>query len=91
MTKADLAQKIASALGTTKADGERAINTVISEITKTLKSGGEVALTGFGAFKVSKRKPRVGVNPKNPSQKIQIPAMKVPKFKAGKSLKEAIR
>ena len=91
MTKADLAQKISHALGSTKADGERAVSTVVEEITKALKKGEPVTLTGFGAFTVSKRKARTGVNPQNPSQKIQIPAMKVPKFKAGKALKDAVR
>lgn len=91
MTKTDLAQKISQVLGTTKVDGEKALNTVIEEITKTLKRGGKVTLTGFGTFSVSKRKARTGVNPQNPSEKIKIPAMKVPKFKAGKALKDAVR
>lgn len=91
MTKADLAQKVAGVLGTSKVDGERAVNTIVDEITKALKRGEEVALTGFGTFTVSNRKPRMGVNPQNPSVKIQIPAMRVPKFKAGKALKEAVR
>lgn len=91
MTKADLAQKVAGVLGTSKADGERAVNTLLDEITKALKRKEEVALTGFGTFSVSQRKPRIGVNPQNPSVKIQIPAMQVPKFKAGKALKEAVR
>jgi len=60
-------------------------------ITKSLKRGEEVALTGFGTFSISQRKARTGINPRNPSQKIQIPAMKAPKFKAGKPLKEAVK
>ena len=91
MTKADLALKISQVLNTTKADGERAIETVIDEITSTLKRGEDVTITGFGTFTVSKRKARMGVNPQNPSIKIQIPAMNVPKFKSGKALKEAVR
>lgn len=91
MTKADLAQKISSALGTTKADGEKALNVVTEEITKSLKAGNPVTLTGFGTFSVSHRKARAGVNPQNPGQKIQIPAMDVPKFKPGKALKNAVR
>ena len=90
MTKTDLAQKISSVLGTSKADGERAINTVIDEITRALKSGQDVALTGFGTFTVSNRKARQGINPQT-GAKIQIPAMKVPKFKAGKGLKDAVK
>lgn len=90
MTKADLAQKISSVLGTSKADGERAMNIIIDEITRALKSGQDVALTGFGTFTVSNRKARQGINPQTRA-KIQIPAMKVPKFKAGKGLKDAVR
>ncbi|MFZ2969879.1 MAG: HU family DNA-binding protein, partial [Minisyncoccia bacterium] len=51
----------------------------------------KVAFTGFGTFSVSKRAARVGVNPQKPGEKIQIPAMTVPKFKAGKSLKDAVK
>ena len=91
MTKADLAQKVSNVLGTTKADGERAVQTIVEEITNALKRGEEVSITGFGTFTVSQRKARIGVNPQNPSVKISIPAMKVPKFKAGKGLKEAVR
>ena len=57
----------------------------------TLKSGGEVAFAGFGTFSAKKRAARVGVNPKKPTEKIQIPAMTVPKFKAGKALKDALK
>jgi len=91
MTKSELAQKVSKALDTTKAAGDKALNTILDEITKALKSGGSVTLTGFGTFSVSHRKARTGVNPQNPSKKIQIPAMDVPKFKAGKKLKEAVR
>ena len=91
MTKSELAQKISQALDTTKADGELALNTVVNTITAALKKNQAVTLTGFGTFSVSHRKARTGVNPQNPSQKIQIPAMKVPKFKAGKALKDAVR
>ena len=50
-----------------------------------------VTITGFGTFRVSERAARSGVNPRNPEQKIQIPAMKLPAFKAGKSFKDAVR
>ena len=91
MTKADLAQKISQVLNTSKADGERAIQTIVDEITGALQRGEDVTITGFGTFTISKRAPRTGVNPQNPSIKIQIPAMNVPKFKSGKALKEAVR
>ena len=56
-----------------------------------VKKGEEVVLTGFGAFSVKQRAARTGVNPQNPSEKIQIPAVKVPKFKSGKALKDALK
>jgi DNA-binding protein HU-beta len=56
-----------------------------------LKKGDEVVLTGFGAFSVKMRAARTGVNPQKPSEKIQIPAVKVPKFKAGKALKDELK
>jgi len=61
--------------------------TIISE----LKSGNEIALTGFGTFSAKLRAARMGVNPRNPSEKIQIKAVTVPKFKAGKTLKDALK
>lgn len=67
------------------------IETALETITNTLKSGGEVAFAGFGTFSSKKRAGRVGVNPQNPSQKIQIPPVTVPKFKAGKTLKDALK
>jgi DNA-binding protein HU-beta len=56
-----------------------------------IKDGKEAVLTGFGSFSGRQRQARVGVNPRNPSEKIQVPAMLVPKFKAGKSLKDALK
>ena len=90
MNKAQLGEVIARELNLSKIDGEKAVNLVVSTITDELKRGGEVALTGFGNFSVKQRAARVGINPKNPTQKIQIPAKKAPKFKAGKNLKEAL-
>lgn len=90
MNKAQLGEVIARELNLSKVDGEKAINLVVDTIIGELKRGGEVALTGFGTFSVKQRAARVGINPKNPSQKIQIPAKKAPKFKAGKNLKEAL-
>jgi DNA-binding protein HU-beta len=62
-------------------------NTVIS----TLKAGGEVSLTGFGTFSAKRREARMGVNPQKPTERIQIPAVTVPKFKAGKTLKDSLK
>lgn len=91
MNKVELSEAVGERIGTSKAEIERVINTILEVITEQLKSGAEVNLTGFGAFSVSERAARAGVNPQNPVERIQIPATKVPKFKAGKGLKEAVR
>lgn len=91
MTKDELIDSVASKTDASKKDVERIINAVLDTITNALTDGEKVAFTGFGTFDVSKRAARTGVNPQNPGQKIQIPAMTVPKFKAGKSLKDAVK
>ncbi|MBU3924579.1 HU family DNA-binding protein [Patescibacteria group bacterium] len=91
MTKDELVDAVANKTNLSKKDTELTINTAIETITKTLQEGGKVVLTGFGIFSVNQREARMGVNPQKPGVKIQIPAMKVPKFKAGKTLKEAVR
>lgn len=73
-----------------KKDVEMVIDAMIDEITKALQEGNKVTLTGFGSFRVSDRAAREGINPQTKTR-INIPAMKVPKFTAGKSLKEAVR
>lgn len=91
MTKQDLVAGAAQAAGVTKKDAGAVLEAILDHITKTLKKGDTVTITGFGTFRVSHRAARTGVNPRNPSEKIKIPAMKLPAFKAGKTLKEAIR
>ncbi len=91
MTKEEIIDQVANKTNISKKDTDLVVNAVLDTITKTLQEGGKVVFTGFGIFSVSERKARTGVNPQKPGVKIQIPAMKVPKFKAGKSLKEAIR
>lgn len=91
MNKVELAESLAEKMGMAKNDAEKALGLMIDIITDELKNGREVTLTGFGSFSVSERAARTGVNPQNPSEKIQINATKVPKFKAGKGLKEAVR
>lgn len=91
MTKQDLVAAVASSVGVSKKVAGEALEAVLSAITKSLKKGENVTVTGFGTFRVSHRAARTGVNPRNPSQKIKIPAMNVPAFKAGKSLKDAVR
>ncbi len=73
-----------------KKDVEAMLECMIDEITTELSKGNKVTLTGFGTFKVSKRAAREGINPQTKA-KITIPAMTVPKFTAGKTLKEAVR
>jgi len=91
MTKQDLVAAVAAGAGVSKRVASDALEAVLSTVTKELKKGNNVTITGFGTFRVSHRAARTGVNPRNPSQKIQIPAMNVPAFKAGKSLKDAVR
>ncbi len=89
MNKNDLIAAVASASGLSKADAAQAVDATFSQITSTLKGGGEVRLVGFGTFSVSRRRASQGRNPQTGAP-IQIPASTVPKFKPGKSLKEAV-
>lgn len=90
MTKEELVAKIAKDTKVTKAQSTRALNSMLDGITGSLKRGRKVSFVGFGTFSVSKRKARTGRNPQT-GETIRIPAAKVPKFKAGKSLKEAVK
>lgn len=90
MTKDELIEKVASGSGLSKADAGRALNTIIGSITSALKKGQSVTLVGFGTFKISKRKARKGRNPRT-GEVITIKAAKVPRFSAGKSLKDAVK
>jgi DNA-binding protein HU-beta len=90
MTKEELIEKVASGARLSKADAARAINATLGSITSALKKGQTVTLVGFGTFKVSKRKARKGRNPRT-GEIITIKATKVPKFSAGKSLKDAVK
>jgi nucleoid DNA-binding protein len=91
MTKKDLIAAMADAAGITKTASAAAYEAFVDLITSELKGRNNVTLTGFGTFKVSHRAARVGVNPRDTSQKIQIPAMYCPTFKAGKTLKDAVK
>lgn len=91
MTKGDLINIAAESANITKKAASEALEAVLDAITVSLKKGDSVTLTGFGTFRVSKRAARSGVNPRNPMQKIKIPSMLLPAFKAGKSLKDAVR
>ncbi len=89
MNKTELVASIASESGLTKADAARALEATVSTITKALKGGDPVAIIGFGTFKVADRAARTGRNPQTGAE-MQIPAARVPKFSAGKGLKEAV-
>jgi len=91
MSKQELIGSIADTAGITKRAAADALEAMTSMITKELKKGNHVTITGFGTFRVSHRAARMGVNPRNPTQRISIPAMRVPSFKAGKTLKDAVR
>lgn len=90
MKKQDLIKALATKASMSQDAAGKFLNGMIDIITAELKKGGEVNVTGFGAFKVSKRAARKGVNPRTKA-KINIPAMKSPVFRAGKTLKEAVR
>jgi DNA-binding protein HU-beta len=91
MTKAEFIDQIASKAGLTKKDAGAAVEAVLGTISDTLKGGGDVSFTGFGKFHVQNRAARTGVNPRNPGEKVNIPAAKVPKFSAGSALKAAVK
>ena len=91
MTKQEFVEKVASKSGLSKREAQTAVDAMLDSITDALKSGNDVAFTGFGKFTTQRRAARMGVNPRNPSQKVSIPAATVPKFSAGSTLKQAVR
>jgi len=90
MNKSELIEIIATKAGMTKKDAHKAVDALLASITESLKKDEEVALTGFGTFKVTRRVERPGFNPLT-KLPILISASKNPTFKAGKTLKEAIK
>ena len=90
MTKDNLAQTIAKKVGVSKRQATESLTVLLDEITKALSKGEEVQFPGFGKFSVSQRKEREGINPQT-KERIKIPARKTPKFKAGQTLKDAVR
>ena len=90
MNKSAVVDAVASKTDHSKKDVEMVIEAVLDVITDALQGEEPVAFTGFGTFSVSRRSAREGINPAT-REKIQIPAINVPKFKAGKSLKDAVR
>ena len=89
MTKAELVAKVASQINLTKKQTEVVVNTVFHSITESLSEGKKVELRGFGSFRIRERNPRTGRNPKS-GVKVEVPAKKVPFFKAGKELRELV-
>ena len=89
MNKAELIAAVAEKAGLSKKDSEAAVTAALDTITEALKSGEKVQLVGFGSFEVKSRAARTGRNPKT-KEAIEIPASKVPVFKAGKVLKDIV-
>lgn len=89
MTKSELITSISEKAGITKKDSEKALTAFIDSVTEALSSGEKVQLVGFGTFEVRERAERTGVNPRT-QEKIIISASKIPAFKAGSALKEAV-
>ena len=91
MTKQEFVAEVARRSQLTARDAGKAVDAFLDTIVDTLKGGGDVAFTGFGKFSTAQRAARTGVNPRNPSEKVHIPAARVPKFSAGSGLKSAVK
>lgn len=89
MNKVELIAQIAEKSGLSKKDAEKALAAAVDAITEAVSAGDKVQLVGFGSFEVKQRKARVGRNPKT-KEAIEIPATRVPVFKAGRALKDAV-
>jgi len=89
MNKQELIESVAASADLSKADATRAVDAVVDTVTQSLKKGDQVTLVGFGTFSVKDRAARTGRNPQTGAT-IQIKASKVPGFKAGKALKDAV-
>lgn len=89
MKKTDLIAAVAEKAGISKKDAEAAVNATFDTIVETIANGDKIQLVGFGSFERRERNARVGVDPRT-NAKIEIPASKVPAFKAGKAFKEAV-
>ncbi len=90
MNKADLAGEVQKVLNGTKVQAEEVVNVVFDSIVKSLKKGDEVSIAGIGIFSVKTRAARQARNPRT-GESISVPSMKVPKFRAAKALKEAVK
>jgi DNA-binding protein HU-beta len=90
VTKQEFIDAVAAKTGSSKRDAGEAVEAFLSTVEDALKAGDAVTFTGFGKFHVTHRAARMGVNPRNPSEKVQIRAANVPKFSAGSVLKKAV-
>jgi len=90
MNKAELVEEVSNKTGITKKQAGNVINAITDTVKETLSKGERITLVDFGTFHVMKRKAREGRNPRT-GKKLEIPAKKVPKFRPGKNLKEAVR
>jgi DNA-binding protein HU-beta len=90
MNKADIIDKVHEVVGGTRADAERAVETMIDSIAHALSKGKEVSIAGLGIFSTKTRDARTGRNPRT-GETINIPSMRVPKFRAAKALKDAVK
>ena len=91
MTKQEFVDRVAQKANIGKREAGDAVEAFLDSITDALRNGEEVTFTGFGKFSVQNRAARQGVNPRNPSERVHIPASKVPKFSAGSKLKTAVK
>lgn len=91
MTKQEFVSEVARRSQLSNREAGKAVDAFLEAVTDTLKGGGEVTFTGFGKFSTANRAARTGVNPRNPSEKVHIPAARVPKFSAGSGLKSAVK
>ena len=91
MNRHEFVAEVSRRSGLNRHDSDRAVQAFLDAITDTLKAGGEVSFTGFGKFTTQQRAARTGVNPRDTSQKVEIPAARVPRFSAGSSLKTAVK
>src|SRR5438105_12144044 len=91
VTKQEFVDRVASKGNISRREAADAVDAILESITDVLKGGGEINFTGFGKFSTQHRKERQGVNPRNPTEKVTIPAATVPKFSAGSQLKQAVK
>jgi DNA-binding protein HU-beta len=91
VTKQEFVDAVASKSNLSRRDAGAAVDAVLSCVTDALTKGDSITFTGFGKFSTANRAAREGVNPRNPSQKVHIPAATVPKFSAGSQLKAAVK